>query len=89
MINPQWLELLMSRTIFHGPKDVRAIKVRLYVEEPSLYSLMKWLCDVAFLIYAVVSVLYAVLFPRGVGVGGGGLEGGGGGGGEGNFLYMA
>ena len=30
MINPQWLELPMSRTIFHGPKDVQAIKVRLY-----------------------------------------------------------
>ena len=25
MINPQWLELPMSRTNFHGPKDVRAI----------------------------------------------------------------
>ena len=25
MINPQWLELPMSRTIFYGPKDVRAI----------------------------------------------------------------
>ena len=31
MINPQWLELLMSRTIFYGPKDVRAIEVRLYI----------------------------------------------------------
>ena len=31
MINPQWLELPMSRTNFHGPKDVRAIEVRLYV----------------------------------------------------------
>ena len=30
MINPQWLELPMSRTNFHGPKDVRAIDVRLY-----------------------------------------------------------
>ena len=30
MINPQWLELLMSRTIFYGPKDVRATEVRLY-----------------------------------------------------------
>ena len=29
MINPQWLELPMARTIFHGPKDVRAIEVRL------------------------------------------------------------
>ena len=32
MINPQWLELPMSRTIFYGPKDVRAIEVRLYIE---------------------------------------------------------
>ena len=31
MINPQWLELPMSRTNFYGPNDVRAIKVRLYV----------------------------------------------------------
>ena len=30
MINPQWLELAMSQTNFHGPKDVRAIEVRLY-----------------------------------------------------------
>ena len=27
MINPQWLELPISRTNFHGPKDVRAIEV--------------------------------------------------------------
>ena len=32
MINPQWLELHMSRTNFHGPKDVRAIEVRLYTD---------------------------------------------------------
>ena len=31
MINPQWLELPMSRTNFHGPKDVWAIEVRLYL----------------------------------------------------------
>ena len=30
MINPQWLELPMSRTISYGPKDVRAIEIRLY-----------------------------------------------------------
>ena len=30
MINPQWLELPISRTNFHCPKDVRAIEVRLY-----------------------------------------------------------
>ena len=34
MINPQLLELPMSRTIFYGPKDVRTIEVRLYnIEE--------------------------------------------------------
>ena len=33
MVNPQWLELpiALSRSNFHGPKDVRAIEVRLYV----------------------------------------------------------
>ena len=31
MVNPQWLELPISRTNFHGPKDVRAIEVRLYI----------------------------------------------------------
>ena len=30
MINPQWLELPMSRTIFQGPKNVRAIEIQLY-----------------------------------------------------------
>ena len=29
-INPQWLELPISRKNFHGPKDVRAIEVWLY-----------------------------------------------------------
>ena len=31
VINPQWLELPISRTNLHGPKDVRAIEVRLYL----------------------------------------------------------
>ena len=31
IINPQWLEPPMSRTNFHGPKDVRAIEIRLYL----------------------------------------------------------
>ena len=26
-LNPQWLELPMSQTNFHGPKDVGAIEV--------------------------------------------------------------
>ena len=32
MINPQWLELPISRTNFHGPKDVRAIEVQQYLD---------------------------------------------------------
>ena len=32
MINPEWFELPMSRTNFHGPNDVRTIEVRLYVQ---------------------------------------------------------
>ena len=31
MINLHWLELPMARTLFHGPKGVRAIEVRLYI----------------------------------------------------------
>ena len=33
MINPQWLQLLMSRTNLHGPKDVQVIAVRLYMHK--------------------------------------------------------
>ena len=40
MINPQWLELPMSRTIFYGPKDVRAIEVRLYIHKRGTRSLL-------------------------------------------------
>ena len=32
MINPSWLELPLSQTNFHGPKGVRAIEDRLYLE---------------------------------------------------------
>ena len=31
MINPQWLELFMSRTNLQNPKDVRVIEIQLYV----------------------------------------------------------
>ena len=37
MINPQWLELLISRTNFHAPKDVRAIEFRLYTSSWHMY----------------------------------------------------
>ena len=29
MVNPQWLELPLSRINFHGPKEVRATEVLL------------------------------------------------------------
>ena len=32
MINPQWLQLPMSQTIFYGSKDVWAIEDQLYIE---------------------------------------------------------
>ena len=32
MFNPQWLELPISRTNLHGPKDVRDIEVLLYFD---------------------------------------------------------
>ena len=31
MINLHWLELPIARTLFHGPKGVRAIEVRLHL----------------------------------------------------------
>ena len=31
-INPQWLELSVSRTNFHGSKEVRAIEIWLYLK---------------------------------------------------------
>ena len=35
MIHLHWPEIPIARTIFHGPKGVRAIKVRLYMENES------------------------------------------------------
>ena len=32
IIKPHWLELPLSRHNFYGPKDVRAIEVRLYIQ---------------------------------------------------------
>ena len=33
MFNPQWLDLPVSNTNFHGPKDVRAIDIHLYLNK--------------------------------------------------------
>ena len=51
MINPQWLELPMSRTNFHGPKDVRAIEVRLY-----LVYFFQQTCIFSFTFYRIFAV---------------------------------
>ena len=40
VINNQWLELPIFWTVFHGPKDVRAIEVRLYFSFWKYYH--KW-----------------------------------------------
>ena len=51
MINPHWLELPMSRTIFYGPKDVRAIEIRLYAAALShslFLSLLYCKCSASF-----------------------------------------
>ena len=42
MINPQYLELPMSWTNFHGPKDVRTIEVRLYAEISKAHNTNRW-----------------------------------------------
>ena len=51
MNNPQWLELPMSQTNFHGPKDVRAIEVRLYY---SIQTYRQWTISVKYFVAAVI-----------------------------------
>ena len=55
MINPQWLEIPISRTNFHGPKDVRAIEVRLYIYSFNAYT------SLTPLMYAYKYVFYITL----------------------------
>ena len=43
MFNPQWLELPISRTNFHGHKDVRAIEVRLYFT--TCFEIARWMAN--------------------------------------------
>ena len=51
MINPQWLELPMSWTIFYGPKDVWAIEVRLYVLKTNGWNLQCMIKEVILFSY--------------------------------------
>ena len=48
MINPQWLELLLSGTHFHSSKGLRASEVRLYIvcdvkANPNINNMFGWL----------------------------------------------
>ena len=55
LINPYWLELPLSRTNFHSPKGVRAIKVRLYSYEHIggyLRNLETWNCVLKYLLFS-------------------------------------
>ena len=51
MINPQSLELSMSRTNFYGPNDVRAIEVRMY------FAIRASAAYVPDMIYAYIQVI--------------------------------
>ena len=42
MINPHWLQLLMSQINFHGPNDIRAIEVLLYAVVSIWITLSCW-----------------------------------------------
>ena len=52
MINPQWLELPMSRMNFHGPKGVRAIEVLLYICSEAVILMLFVLCVALWLLAA-------------------------------------
>ena len=58
MTNLHWLELTMARTIFHGPKSVRAIEVRLYVVDTHYKCLRKIL-----LIRVPITCFHGELLP--------------------------
>ena len=75
MINLHWLELPIARTIFHGPKGVRAIEVRLYLYIPGKATLLKIACSV----YGPIHLFFFIIVnPTECGfVGGGGGVGGG------------
>ena len=68
MINLHWLELPMARTIFHGPKDVRAIDVRLYAGRyiyawfDPYYSIgeQRMLCPHTFMLSFVITLLFCI-----------------------------
>ena len=68
MINPQWFELPMSQTDFHGPKDVWAIEVRLYVTVCLCCSLFVcgFICGICFVI--VCSSFLLLLVHRNCGI---------------------
>ena len=60
MINPQWLELPISRTNFHGPKDVRVIEARLYIVAFKLYY---YFCLLSYVGSKSITLFSVVTFP--------------------------
>ena len=60
LTNPQWLELPMSRTHFHGPKDVRAIEVRLYEKLTNTGFFLFGFHD----LYKIISLMWNLLSMR-------------------------
>ena len=63
MINPQWLELPMSRTNFHGPKDVRTIEVRLYGKRSECSEVAKVIG-----VIPLAKILFNLLDKQGLGI---------------------
>ena len=61
---PQWLELPMSRTIFYGPKDVRAIEVRLYSSSLQLVLVLFGVIDAHCVPHKRMRIGVSVLFSE-------------------------
>ena len=65
MINPQWLELPISRTNLNGPKDVRGIEVRLYTQRSSTSTSASAQSDMGFFFLAVYRcIVYLRIYWR-------------------------
>ena len=60
MIIPQWLELPMSRTNFHSPKDVQAIVQVYNISYCKALSVLKMLMQLQELVVAKVASFHAM-----------------------------
>ena len=66
MIIPQWLELPMSRTNFLGPKDVRAIEVRLYIKPLLILSITSFLAGYERLFHRIPNHIVTIKHQRNI-----------------------